>query len=389
MKTIGIICEYNPFHNGHLFHINAIKKLYPNSIIVLVMSGNFLQRGDVSLINKWDKTKIALSFGINLVVELPFHFSSQSADIFAYGAMKILNELKVDKIVFGSECNDIKLLNSLADIQLNNNEYNEKIKEYLDKGVNYPTALSRALKDITNKTVTTPNDILGLSYIKEIKKNNHKITPVSIKRKNNYHSKILNDRMSSATSIREAIKNYIDISSYVPNITMQYINKDLSIDNYFPLLKYKIISEIDNIDRYQTVDEGIENRIKKVIYNCENMEDLIKKIKTKRYTYNKIKRMLTHILCGFTKEEAKKYQDKIYIRILGFDETGKLYLNQIKKEITIPVISNYSSSKGLLNLEFRVNAIYASVLKEEQQFILTEMEYKSTPVIKQDIKKNI
>lgn len=382
MEVIGIICEYNPFHNGHVYHINKIKELYPNSIIILVMSGHFLQRGDVCLINKWDKTKLALEFDIDLVIELPFQFASQSADIFAYGAIKILNELKVNKIIFGSECNDVEKLKELADIQLNNNKYQNIIKKYLDDGINYPSALSKALKEISGVTINTPNDILGLCYIKEIKKQKCNIEPLTIKRTSNYHSTLLNSRMTSATGIREALKNSIDISDYVPYSSLQYINKKMDIEKFWPLIRYKIISEIDCLNRYQTVDEGIENRIKKVIYNAISVEDLIKKIKTKRYTYNKVKRMIIHILCGFTKEEAKKYQNIIFIRILGFNETGKNYLNEIKKTIEIPVISNYSTSKGLLDLEFRVNAIYSSVLNEEEQINLTNMEYKSKPIMK-------
>ena len=382
MNAVGIICEYNPFHNGHIYHISRIRKLYPNYLIILVMSGNFLQRGDASLINKWDKTKIALKFGIDLVVELPFHFSSQSADIFAHGAMKILSELKVSKIVFGSECDDVELLKNLADTQLNDENYSLKVKEYLDSGINYPSALSKALKDICGKTVTKPNDLLGLSYIREIIQYKYNIEPISIKRTNSYHSRKLKYRIASATAIREALKNHIDISHLVPYSSLKYINNNMDIENFYPLLKYKIISEIDNLDKYQTVDEGIENRIKKNIYSCINIEDLIQRIKSKRFTHNKLKRMLIHILCGFTKEEAKKYYDKVYIRILGFNDDGKKYLNSIKKSIEIPVISNYSTSKGLLDLEFRVNAIYSSVLTPQQQLLLTNLEYKSKPIIK-------
>lgn len=382
MDVIGIICEYNPFHNGHLYHIKQIKKKYPDSIIILVLSGNFLERGEVSLINKWNKTKIALNFDIDLVVELPFQFASQAADIFAYGAIQILTNLKVNKLVFGSECNDIKLLTELADIQINNQTFDEKVKNYMEKGINYPTAMSKALKDIYGKTVNTPNDILGLSYIKEIKKQKSPIKPITIKRTSDYKSIELNKKIVSALSIRQAIKNHIGIENFVPKITLKMIDKDIDIEKYFPLLKYKIISEINNLNCYQSVDEGLENRIKKYIYTCTSIEDLIQKIKTKRYTYNKVQRMLIHILCGFTKEEALKSQENVYIRILGFNEFGKNYLNGIKKDIKIPVISNYSKSKGLLDLEFRVNAIYASIFDYEKQIELINLEYKSKPIMK-------
>ena len=150
MTTIGIICEYNPFHNGHIYHIKKIKEMYKDSIIILVMSGNFTQRGDISIINKWDKTKIALENNIDLVIELPFVFATQGADVFAKGAIQILNNLKVDKLIFGSECNNISELKELAKIQLQEN-YNTLVKKYLEKGLNYPTAMSKALKDLGKK----------------------------------------------------------------------------------------------------------------------------------------------------------------------------------------------------------------------------------------------
>ena len=148
MKKIGIICEYNPFHNGHLYHLEKIKEMYPDSLIVLVMSSSFTQRGEISILNKWEKTEIALNYKVDLVIELPFVFASQSADIFSYGAIKILKELNVDTIIFGSESNDPKKLTSIAKIQLENKEYDKLVKDYLDKGENYPTAMSHALNDI-------------------------------------------------------------------------------------------------------------------------------------------------------------------------------------------------------------------------------------------------
>ena len=388
MDAVGIICEYNPFHNGHLYHIKCIKKMYPDSTIVLVVSGNFLQRGDVSILNKWDKARLALYYGVDIVVELPFHFATQSADIFAHGAVSILNELGVNKLVFGSESNDIQLLSSLADLQINNKAYDELVQKYLDEGFNYPTAMSKALSSLNNKTVTKPNDLLGLSYIKEIKLNNYNIKPISIKRTNSYHSKDLLYSISSATSIREAMKNHIDISMYIPEKVNKYIYYDVSLEKFFPFLKYKIISEINSLDRYQTVDEGLDNRIRKVIYNASSYEDLIFKLKTKRYTYNKIKRMLIHILCGFTKDEANSLKDEIYIRLLGFNENGKEYLNYIKKNITVDLISNYSTGKNKLDLEFRVNAIYSSILDETIRNKVIDMEYKCRPIMNNNSSNN-
>ncbi len=376
MTTIGIICEYNPFHNGHVYHIKKIKEMYKDSIIILVMSGNFTQRGDVSLINKWDKTKIALENNIDIVIELPFVFATQGADVFARGAIQILNNLKVDKLIFGSECNDIKELTKLSKIQLQEN-YDKLVKEYTNEGINYPTATSLALKQLGKKEIKSPNDILGLCYIKEIIKQKTSIEPITIKRTNNYHEKELK-QISSATAIREAIKKNIDMKDYIPETSKKYINENAFIDNYFNYLKYKIMTT-DDLEKYETVD-NIKYRIEKYINESNNLEELINKVKTKRYTYNRIKRMLLHILCDFTKEENKKCENIEYIRILGFNKIGKEYLNKIKKQTTIPIISKFEKNNLMLDIEYRSTRVYSLIFKNSKEII--ESEYKNKPIIK-------
>ncbi len=366
MKSVGIICEYNPFHNGHLYHINKVRELYPDHLIILVLSGNFTQRGEVSLIDKWKKTEIALNY-VDLVIELPFVFASQSADLFAKGAIDILKALKVEAIIFGSEDNDVKNLKRLKEIA-KTTQYNDLVKKYLDDGLNYPTSLSKALNDICGKVINTPNDLLAFSYIKEL--DGSDIKPVSIKRTNDYLSKDLTSEIASATSIREALKNGTDISKYVPSISYKYLSNVKFIDDYFDFIKYKIIT--DDLSKYQTVDEGIENRLKKVINDISNVEDLITKVKSKRYTYNRIKRMLIHILTGFTKEEAKTIKTK-YIRVLGFNKNGQKYLNSIKKDCELPIITNFEKNNDLLNIEARVSNIYNLIKKED---VLNEHEHK-------------
>ena len=237
MYKIGLIVEYNPLHNGHIYHINKVKELYPDSLIIVVMSGNFLQRGDTSLINKWDKTKLALMNGVDLVIELPFVFATQSADKFAHGAIQILDNLKVNKIVFGSECNDINILKSMASVQINNMKYDNLVKKYMKEGINYPTAMSYALEKICGNTVKLPNDILGVCYIKEILSLKSNMEPITIKRTNDYNSTQLNLNICSATAIRQALREKKDISKYVPEYTLSYIKKECFIENYFPFLK--------------------------------------------------------------------------------------------------------------------------------------------------------
>ena len=382
MKSVGIICEYNPFHNGHLYHLNKVKELYPNHTIILVMSGCFTERGDASVINKWDKTSIALNYGVDIVIELPYVFATESADKFAHASIEILNYMNVEAIVFGSESNNIEKLKELADIQLNSKKYHKLVKEYLDEGLNYPTALSKSLYEITGKKIDKPNDILALSYIREIIKQEANIKPISIKRNNDYNSLELNDGMTSASSIRYALYNNETIKDYVPDKTLECLDNKVFNEDYFNLLKYKILTEKD-LSIYQTVDEGIENRLKKYIINSRSLDEFILKIKTKRYTYNKLNRMFNHIICNFTKEEANKFEDIEYIRVLGFSYNGRSYLNQIKKDINIPIVSRFASIKTeMLDIEFRVTCCYASVLNEKDKIKLIESEYKNSPIIR-------
>lgn len=374
MKIIGLIAEYNPLHLGHLYQINKIKELYPNSIIILITNSTFTQRGDVSILNKWDKTKICLENNIDLVIELPFAYATQSADIFAKGALKILNYLKIDTLVFGSESNNIDSLIKVATTQLNNEDYDKLVKQYLNKGLNYPTAMSKALQDILGYTITEPNDLLGLSYIKEILLNNYQITPISIKRIGKYHEKEVNNKIISASLIRKLYLSKKDITPHILPKTQKYLYSNLSLENYFPYLKYKILSTKD-LSIYQTVEEGIENRIKNVIAKSNTWQELIENIKTKRYTYNKINRMLIHILTDFTKEEAKQL-DIDYIRLLGFSTNGQKYLNSIKKDITLPIITNYKKNfSKLLDLELRAISIYHLPLNQAS----LEKEFKNHP----------
>ena len=377
MKIIGIIAEYNPFHLGHLYQINKIKELYPDSLIIVIVSSIFTQRGDISLINKWDKTKIILDNNVDMVIELPFVYATQSSDIFAKGALEILNYLKIDTLVFGSESNDINKLTNLANIQLNDKNYDNLVKKYLDKGINYPTALSKALKDITNIDITSPNDLLGLSYVKEIIKNNYNIKPISIKRTNNYHSKEINSNIINATLIRNLIKENKDISNFIPKYNKKIIYKN-NINDFYNLFKYNVTINKNNLKNIVSVDEGIENRLLKYINIAKNFDELTNYLKTKRYTYNKLNRMYVHILTNFYKEDNNNIKIN-YIRLLGFNSKGKDYLNKIKKDINIPIITNYKKNiSKLLDIELRATSIYSMIIDNE----LLDKEYKNKPIIK-------
>lgn len=363
MKAIGIIAEYNPFTNGHKYHIDKIKEKYKDYTIITVMTGNFTQRGEPSIIDKWKRCEIALKLGIDLVIELPFPFATESADIFAYGAVTLLEHLQVEKIIFGSESDNVKDLELIAKTQVNNEDFEKLVKIYSKLGNNYPTAISNAIYDLTNKKITTPNDLLGISYIKEILKNNYKLKYETIKRTNNYHEK---EEISSASSIRESLKDkqIEKIKDYIPEMEIDYLQSLHYFNDYFDILKYKIITEND-LSIYQTVDEGIDNTLKKEINKSKNIQELINNIKSKRYTYNKISRILNHILCNFTKEKKKEMSKITYIRILGLNNKGRSYLNKIKKDIEIPIISKIERNKDkMLEFEIETTKIYDIIFNE-------------------------
>lgn len=377
MNIIGIIAEYNPLHLGHIYHINKIKEKFPNSIIILITNSCFTQRGDISIINKWNKTTLSLDNQIDIVIELPFIYATQSADIFAHGAIKILNMLKIDTLAFGSESNDLSKLQSIVNTQLTNKQYDQQVQKYLNQGLNYPTAMSKSLIDILGYTIISPNDLLGISYIKEIQKQNYNITPYSIQRIGEYHETKINNPIISASLIRTLLNQNKNITPFIPKNTIKYLEKNLSRENYFPYLKYKILSTKD-LSIFQTVEEGIENRIQKAIHISNTWEELVQNIKSKRYTYNKINRMLIHILTSFTKEEANNLNID-YIRILGFNAKGQKYLNQIKKQINVPLITSYKPNiSPLLDLEQRITSVYYLPLNKETPI----NEFKKKPIIK-------
>lgn len=374
MIKVGVIAEYNPFHNGHIYHLNKVKEMFPEASLILVLAGNFTQRGDVSVINKWDKTKIALDYGFDLVIELPFNITTSSASLYAKGAIDILNKLNCDYLVFGSETNDVSLFENLVNITKDNEKYEKKVKYYLDKGYNYPKACSLALYDISKVIIDKPNDVLALEYVRSIINTNSKIKPVSIKRTNNYHEEEITGNITSATSIRKSLNNKEIIKNTIPKESLKLIN-NISLNDYFDYIKYEIISN-DKLDEILDVDEGIENKLKKEIHNSKTVEELILNVKSKRYSYNRIKRMLLHILTNTKKD----YDTKInYLRILGFNKKGTKILKEAKKYIDVPIITKYKKEyDALFKDDVKASMLYS---------LITNYDYKMD--FKTSIKKDI
>lgn len=378
MKTVGIIVEYNPLHNGHVYHIEETRRLSNCDTLICVMSGNFTQRGEPALIDKFTRTRMALENNVDLVVELPFVFSVQSADMFSYTSVSILNHLGVDEIYFGSESGDIKKLEKIADIMEQDN-YNNLVKEYLSKGLSYPTSSNNALHDLyPNEDYDAPNNILGIQYIKAVRKINPDIALHTISRKNTgYYSNIEEGSIQSATAIRKLIKDNKDISAYVPSSVVKLLQnrKVIDINDFSEQFKYIISSQSsEELRTLFNVTEGIENRILKTT-EFKSVDELIEKVISRRYTNSKLRRILIHILCN-TKKELLTSFDAPYVRVLGMNDQGRLHLNKIKTDISIPLITKIKEEKHpYLEQELTASKIYSLVSDKD----VLKLEYE--PVI--------
>ncbi len=365
MKVAGIIVEYNPLHNGHLHHILETKRISKCDYLIAVMSGNFTQRGEPAMIDKFTRTKMALKNHVDLVIELPFVFSVQSADIFAYTSVAILNHLAVDEIYFGSESGNIDELFYLSDI-LNSEAYNKLILKYSKEGNSYPTSSDLAVKELTNSQIyDLPNNILGIHYINAVKKLKSNILVKTIKRieSNYYDDVIAGSKVQSATSIRKLLKDGVDINDFVPETVYKLLKdrKIVDFEMFTSQLRY-IINSSTKEDLYSifNISEGFENRILKV-KEFESVEDLIKNLLTRRYPHSKIRRSLIHVLCNTKKKDLTSFEIP-YLRILGMNKLGQEYLNLIKKDLTIPLISKISNKNHIyLDIELKASNIYSLV----------------------------
>lgn len=364
MQIIGIVTEYNPFHNGHLYQIKKIKEMYPDSVIIVAMSGNYTIRGEISVLDKWNKTNIAINNGIDIVLEIPFIYSNQSSDIFSYAALKMLNEFKIEKLVFGSETNNIDLLSLASSVQIDNKKFDSLVKDYMSKGYNYPSSIGKSIYELTGIKIKESNDILGVSYIKEILKNKYNIKPISIKRTNNFKTNTKKSNIISAYEIREFLNKNESIKEYVPNNVTPYIKK-VDYEKLFNLIKYKVISEKNSFNKYHLIDEGIENRIYEGVIKCDNYDDLVKYISNKRVTINKVNRILINIFVGLTKEEANN-KELSYIKILGLSKNGKKYYSKIKKDINIKVCNKFE--KDIMNTELKASYLYSIITNDKSIF---------------------
>ena len=387
-KVLGIVCEYNPFHNGHLYHLEELKKITGSNYSIAIMSGNFTQRGSTAIIDKWSRTETALKAGIDLVIELPTLYAISSAENFADGAIHILDSLKiVDYVGFGAETSDIDVLDNIADVLYNEpRAYKTLLSHELNKGISFPKARENALLIYLNNirkyvnVVSAPNNILGIEYIKALKKYKSIIKPISIARFEAGHNDLsYHSNIASGTTIRNIIKNgnfdilrrLVPESTYsilMDNIKQTHIVPDLSVfeRQIFYNLRKMSIEEIRNLP---DVTEGLEFSIKKAANSCNSIYEFLNIIKSKRYTSTRLQRILLYSLLGITKKDMELSRKVTpYIRVLGLNNKGKFMISEIAKanpklEIITSVkrfldSSNNKNLKTMLNKDIFATDVY-------------------------------
>ncbi len=379
MKTAAIICEFNPFHNGHKYLIEQAK--ISNDAVVCIMSGSFVQRGDIAIFDKWTRTNQALMSGADLVVELPVCFSLNSAEKFAYGSVSLADSMNViDTLFFGSECGDANTLLNAANILLNEPlEVSEKIKKYMSEGMSHPAARTKAYSDIIESSIISePNNILGIEYIKALITKNSPIKFQTVKRNSVSHDDLNpKGKFASASAIRKFIAENQDIKYLVPDISL-YKNP-VKLKGLDEILRYKILNmTTEELSEINGVSEGLENRIKEAVKEKSTFEEMCEFIKSKRYTLARIRRSLLSILIGIDKEIATAPPS--YLRILGANAKGREILSEIKKKSDLTIITKTADFKNFnksFNYDIKATDIYNIIQKRK-----TGEDFYKSPIMK-------
>lgn len=383
MNITGLVVEYNPFHNGHMYHLKKSKQITGSTGVVAVMSGNWVQRGEPAIIDKWSRAKIALENGVDLVIELPVIWSLQSARQFSRGAVTLLHRLNViDYLVFGSESANINLLKRAASLQINEDQdFKDTFKKNMSTGISYPEAIGKTLAQLGNEKLG-PNDILGIEYLKTLIELNSSIKPFTIKRKGSgYHDFEIdhNTKFASATAIRKHLLEKKEVTKFIPPATssnLHLVDKFIHFNLLEPYLFYRLRTiPSEQLSLYTGWEKGLENRVSDAAYKSTKIQDLIQYIKTKRYTRSRINRYLLHVLLHLEHNVVAEFNKKgpVYARVLGMNNTGRNILNKIKENSTLPIIIRPGRDLRFLddncricfNIEVRATALYNLLQNKE------------------------
>ncbi|MBB6443727.1 nucleotidyltransferase [Bacillus benzoevorans] len=401
MKATGVIVEYNPFHYGHIYHLEQAKKVSGADVVIAAMSGNFLQRGEPALVSKWARTEMALNGGIDLVFELPYAFAVQKADTFANGAVSLLSAAGCSSICFGSESGDIEgFYDTYRFLNQHDEKYKAAIHAFLQQGNSYPKALSLAFASLEPDKhlidLTKPNNILGFQYVTAAQKQQASLKMATIKRKNaDYHDEqFTSSPIASATSIRKALFSRTNegsaIQSYVPDDTYRLLTSYQrsfgsfhNWENYWSYIKLLLLqTTAEELKDIYEMEEGLENRFLALAAKAESFSEFMNALKTKRYTWTRLQRALTHILTRTKKTDVKMAEEKVsYLRLLGMTRNGRAYLNRYKKEISLPIIVKRASfDDPLIRLDSKAARIYAMGLPQKYRQKALELEFSQQPL---------
>lgn len=406
MSIAAIIAEYNPFHTGHKYQIEEIRKRTGVDHILIVMSGNFVQRGCPAIIDKYTRTRMALLCGADLVIELPVFYSSASAKDFAYGAVNLLHKCGiVDYLCFGAETDNLDFLNSIADILIDEPPlFTETLKDNLSKGFSYAESRMQAILDClpsnqlqdAHKILSLPNSILGIEYLKALKKFSSTIKPIIIERQSSYHSLSLTQQFASASGIRNAILDHkSDYTSYIPPECMNYYTSSnvhsVTEDDYSDYLNYSLIMNTNNQDIYD-VSSFLYNSICNNFYKNMTFTELSCKISGKHTTLTHCNRALLHTILNITNSEISDYISNgynSYIRILGFRKDHIDILTELKSHSSIPMISKLADSPNILddnslrmlNRNIQCDDLYRITVNKKYNADIIKNEYQIPIVI--------
>lgn len=403
MKATGIVVEYNPFHNGHLHHLQQTRIKTNSDIIIAVMSGNFLQRGEPALVDKWTRSKMAVAAGVDLVIELPYAFATAQASDFAKGAIFLLDALKCHSFCFGSEEGSLEAFQETYNLLLTKkDEYNTAIASYMKKGISYPKALNEAYNEISEATtvrlvdLSKPNNILGYHYIQAANRLNSDIKPETIQRVvANYHDDALKtETIASATGIRKLLfegQKLSEVNAFMPSTSLLGLtewesnNKSFgSWEQFYPALRLLIIrSSREELGQIAEITEGMENAIWKAAKTHTNFQSFMQQIKSKRFTWTRIQRMLTHIYTDFTWNQLRKIDFPTYIRPLAMNKNGQAYLQSIKKDLQLPLVSRVAASKKDTQLQLDIKAadLYYLGLQSSYGESMVGSDFRIAPII--------
>lgn len=378
MKAAGIVVEYNPFHNGHLHHVKSAKATSGADIVIAVMSGQFLQRGEPAFADKWQRTKMALAGGVDLVIELPYVYATAQAADFARGAITLLDAIGCESFCFGSEQGEIGPFLKTRDLlTARNAQYQQEIHVAVQSGISYPKALNQAYTALTGGNpayadLAQPNNILGYHYIEAAERISSSMRPLTIQRIGaGYHDPISEGlEIASATGIRKSFfegGSLEDVAHFLPEASLRALidfknehGRFGSWEFFYPLLRFMILRDRpENLRNFSEVTEGIENLIYEAALKEQEFEAFMTRVKSKRFTRTRIQRMLTHIFTGFTWEQLKSFEQPSYLRLLGMTPGGRHYLNVHKKKISLPVISRAADlADGMGKLDIHASNLY-------------------------------